>query len=61
MKLGTLSVGRDITAGFLIVAAVLSLALSGNINGDAALVSILGVGAALGVYRRVRGGETDGN
>lgn len=37
----------------MIVAAVMTLALTGKINGNLALFAVLSVGAALGVYRGV--------
>lgn len=57
MNLGPFEVGADIAGGTLVIGAVLLLSLSGNIGGDAALVAILGVGSALGVYRRRKGGN----
>jgi len=44
---------EDLLAGAMIVAAVMTLAPTGKINGNLALFAILSVGAALGVYRGV--------
>lgn len=56
MKLGSLSVGRDVLAGGIVIGAVTLLAATNNVSGSAALAAILGVGASLGVYRKARGG-----
>jgi hypothetical protein len=57
MNIGGICIPRRIAAGGMVIGAVLSLALTNNIDGELALFAILGVGAALGVYERVRGGK----
>lgn len=64
MNIGPLSIGNDLAGAILIVGAVLVLALAGLIDGNTALLAILGVAGAIGVYRgrdRVRGGGSGGN
>ena len=50
-------VPKRLLAGVIIIAATLVLAMTGNVSGEMALFAILGVGAALGVYEKVRGGD----
>lgn len=47
-------IGRDIVAGFMVILAVLILALAEMITGTQALGVIVAVAAALGVYRTAR-------
>lgn len=48
---GQLLLGKDIAAGILVIVAVLVLVWLGAIEGEVALMAILGVAGALGVYR----------
>lgn len=51
MNIGSFSVSREVLAGALVIAAILVLAVTESIDGELALLAILGVAGALGVYQ----------
>lgn len=57
MNLGSLEVPMRLVAGGIVILATLVLALTNNIDGGMAMLAILGVASALGVYQKVRSAE----
>lgn len=58
MKLAGFDIPKRFAASVIVIVAVMVLAVTNNIEGEVALMAILGVAAALGVYQKARKGDS---
>lgn len=54
IQIGPISIPKRTAAGGMIISAIIALTALESISGDLALMSILGVGSALGAYESAR-------